>query len=140
MRHPRISIQKLPSGKYVVTDPSYVLNEIDYLEIRSQVLNECASGEIIDHNGDKLIVFETYFGDDIYEDLNGNKYPVDDGMIAAIPLDMCNNEFLKDILENGFGQLIITDAQAVCFNDDGVITIGEISIDTKKEFVYENSI
>lgn len=125
-------VQRLPYGKYIVVDPIYVLSDSDYIDIRVQVFNECASGEVIDHNGDKLIAFETYFGDDVFKDTDGNEYPVDDGLIAAIPLDLCDQGLLKEVIENGFGKVIESSDRILCSNIDGVIVIGEISINTKE--------
>lgn len=82
-------VGELPPGEYYLGDPCYVIRDDgDWKRFLSHLGDgeKDTDGVIIDWNGHKCFVCATNCGDGVYDDQHGNEYPVDAGMIAAIPI------------------------------------------------------
>ena len=100
--------------RYIITDPCYVLTD-----------EQIAEGD--------YYCFSTEFGDGIYWDNNGNRYGVDSGELACIEVDdVTEVDRLNEILELGLAHIFEMDDLLFedCNDDDGVITFGDVVIDT----------
>lgn len=120
----------MKAGKYYVGDLCYVLGD-RWTEVCDLIIvdHNCLDGEFELKDGTKFAIYGTAYGDGFYPDQHGNGYPVDSGSIGCV--------LVKDITE---GHLDITLGNTFDFEEDfetgeedGIIRIGEIEIDTKGE-------
>jgi hypothetical protein len=92
----------LPPGKYFLGDICYVLSKEDYKQLIEKIAwtenkDKCLSHKL-EIDGKRIIFSPTAYGDGMYKDNKGNKYPVDSGIIAIVPYELCKvEEFKKDI-------------------------------------------
>lgn len=127
---------KLKKGLYYVGDPCYifdkswdkVLEETEYFENDNLLFGENFAGGGTTH------------GDGIYFDDSGNKYFVDAGLIACLPVSLLEIDKVYSIedVQKGDGFHIIDfkeDFEAYC--DNGYFEFGHISIDTGYSDDYE---
>lgn len=120
----------MKAGKYYVGDLCYVLGD-RWTEVCDLIIvdHNCLDGEFELKDGTKFAIYGTAYGDGVYPDQHGNEYPVDSGSIGCV--------LVEDITE---GHLDITLGNTFDFEEDfetgeedGIIRIGEIEIDTKGE-------
>lgn len=120
----------LPAGKYYVGDPCYVIQGENYKRWDDFIdhyfeIEGCKNGVYTTWEGKQLFAANTMYGDGVYQDQKQNSYPVDAGMIAAVPFE------LIDMHENvKFGQVIEFNEPFYASRQDGVIYIGNVVIDT----------
>ena len=116
-------------GDYYVGDLCYVLrNEWD--EVCSLTIKEhsCLDGVFTLANGTKFATYGTAYGDGVYVDQKGHKYPVDAGLIGCVAVKDLDANILKDNIR--LGNIIKFDKPFTTNEDQGVIVIGNLSIDT----------
>ena len=116
-------------GDYYVGDLCYVLrNEWD--EVCSLTIKEhsCLDGVFTLANGTKFATYGTAYGDGVYIDQKGHKYPVDAGLIGCVAVKDLDDNILKDNIR--LGNIIKFDKPFTTNEDQGVILIGNLSIDT----------
>lgn len=100
--------------RYIVTDPCYVLTD-----------DQIDAGEFYE--------FDTKYGDGFYYDQSNNRYGVDSGRLACIEVDdITEVDRLNEILELGLAHTFEYDDLLAwdCSEDNGVITFGDVVIDT----------
>lgn len=78
----------LPPDKYFIGDPNYVLKD-PYMYILNVQPDR---GIFTNEGGLTFAKFRTYFGDGIFEDDDGDQYPVDSGCIAVLPMSICDEQ------------------------------------------------
>lgn len=121
----------MPAGTYYIGDCCYVLRE-DQHENFCWVNDFCEqffdaefdedSFEIL---GERVIAFSTKWGDGCYSSNVGFMFPVDAGLIGAVPSSLWKGS------EPPFGCKLVTfDKDFECFNEDGILTFGHVVIDT----------
>ena len=112
-------VHELPAGKYYVGDPCYVIREgwDDYLDAWYK-------GQ--PWRGRPTTAYNTR-GDGRFRDNFGREYPVDAGIIAAVPL-----EHIQDMNRARLDGAVIrfTNPFRCSMNDRGRIKIGDIIINT----------
>ena len=116
-------------GDYYVGDLCYVLrNEWD--EVCSLTIKEhsCLDGVFTLANGTKFATYGTAYGDGVYVDQKGHKYPFDAGLIGCVAVKDLDANILKDNIR--LGNIIKFDKPFTTNEDQGVIVIGNLSIDT----------
>jgi len=92
----------LPAGKYYVGDPCYVIDNAkwdDFLEAWYEPFGgdgNKAAAAVFEFEGHSVFVTDTNTGDGIFEDQHGAVYPVDAGMIAAIPVALVKRKINRD--------------------------------------------
>ncbi len=76
----------MPPGEYYIGDPCYVIEEWD------DFLGPLWASQYtqFEWKGKQCIGFSTAYGDGCYEDDEGNQYPVDAGIIGAVPIELCD--------------------------------------------------
>jgi len=77
--------------------------------------------------------FRTAYGDGTYTDQEGREYGVDSGTIGILPLDkVSDQDKLRTALKYRIVQVLdLPDVnEGDCYEDDGVITLGPIVINT----------
>lgn len=113
----------LPPGKYYIGDPCYVfevswdavLSETDYFTNERQTIK-----------GVPVFGGPTAYGDGVYLGSDGFDYSVDAGLLAAIPV-----ELIEDETGAAFGTVVDAPSGLECANHAGAFTFGPISIDTR---------
>lgn len=117
-------------NKFYIGDPCYVLGDKIYFDIWSKKFN-FNDGYIEVKKNSGFEVHGTYYGDGEYKDEQGNKYPVDSGSLAVIPLEICSK---SKGLNKG---RVVSSSNASLDYKDGLFTIkldnGEVVIDTDLE-------
>ena len=127
----------LQAGTYIVGDPCYsIKSQEDWMSLlESGGLNDNPMPHIMECEiPEKEIGFVasgTAFGDGRYEDQLGNSYPVDSGMIGVVPLSSQSDDAWCPLREIWKAHTIEFDSPfTVAYNEEGVITIGHLKIDT----------
>lgn len=117
-------------NKFYIGDPCYVLGDKIYFDIWSKKFN-FNDGYIEVKKNSGFEVHGTCYGDGEYKDEQGNKYPVDSGSLAVIPLEICSK---PKGLNKG---RVVNSSNASLDYKDGLFTIkldnGEVVIDTDLE-------
>lgn len=120
---------KMPAGKYFVGDPCYVFDDDkawqDFINICEQNFGSSFSGTLNDH---LVVAIGTAYGDGVYEDLTGRAYPVDAGLLGAVPLKLI--EKMGGKIQKNLGYLIEMPEDFYVYDDEGTIHIGDIEINT----------
>lgn len=112
---------KFKAGTYYVGDPCYV-----YDSGWDRILSKTDFFRKIPESHDGLIwAADTAYGDGSYEDTYGRRYLVDAGLIGIVHVALME----RDGAGHG-GHMITFDEPFTCREEDGVITIGHIVIDT----------
>jgi len=142
----KISIEQrtttLPDGDYWIGDPCYVLghmNDVDWRDLLKEtgMLGlEDLEGQTYPRNkqhgvfklgGHLIAVSSTAYGDGCYQDQEFNRYPVDAGMLSAIPMDFIK-EYEGDYdLDLGATHVLVG---AKVKYVKGTISFGDVSIKT----------
>ena len=80
----KIDTVYVPAGKYVIGDPCYTVPDADW----HKLLESCDyfNRPIGISGGFEVLAFPTKYGDGVYRDQVGRKYPVDAGLIGCILL------------------------------------------------------
>jgi hypothetical protein len=95
----------MPAGTYYVGDLCYVLNDewSDFCD-RTIVDGRCLNGEIVLSNGVRVASYQTAYGDGLYNDIDGNKYAVDAGLIGCVKVEDCDISNIRDL-----GHIVVFD-------------------------------
>ena len=117
---------KMKAGTYYVGDPCYVYGEdhkewMNFLEDGVWKVDD----EPFDYNGFTCFSGSTMWGDGCYYGSDGFTYPVDAGMIGAIPVEMADQPRRPDL-----STIVTFKEDFDCYVENGVIVIGHIRIDT----------
>ena len=131
----------LPAGTYYIGDPCYAFNGRwgEFLDSVDSCIAEAFAGPAgipaLDPDApkpsrlprDRAVVFPTTYGDGVYSGSNGVPYPVDAGILAAVPTDMADH-----VPEPGCGSVETFAEDFECRVDSrtGVIQFGHIIIHT----------
>jgi len=131
---------KLPAGVYIIGDPCYYIKSSvwsDFIKKHDYFYN---SGEyIFEEDGIPFSVIQTAYGDGEYFDNSEKRYPVDAGVIAAIPVNfplVIDKDKLQDqiTLYNSI-HLYHFNEDFECSYNNGRIKFGFVEINTA---VYED--
>jgi hypothetical protein len=114
---------ELPAGEYWVGDPCYAVKDQE-LWMRIGASNGWFQESIAATVDDVTYVgVGTAFGDGVYVDQEGREFPVDAGLIGAVPVSAVEGE--------PFGMHRVTFAEPFLVGSEGaVIWIGDVRIDT----------
>ena len=96
---------KFKAGKYFIGDLSYVLPRKDWMKLCEGLFSRGDEDTGFKIRGRDVFVAGTAYGDGEYKDADGNMYSVDTGTLGIAPLELCNQKYIKDIIENGGGQI-----------------------------------
>lgn len=123
----------MPAGTYWIGDLCYVLesdeewDEVLDLTLSEDDALEIAEGEFTFRDGRRFAMYNTKYGDGTYKDQHGFQYGVDSGSIGCIRLEDIRGE-----VSDG-GSIVVFENDFTTRNDDGLIRIGHIRIDTDPE-------
>lgn len=83
---------ELPAGTYYIGDPCYVVADGDdwaaFCTAYDKASPDATESAVITFKGRQCFVSSTNTGDGCYRDNYGDEYPVDAGMLAAVPADL----------------------------------------------------
>jgi hypothetical protein len=123
----KVLAAEMPAGRYYVGDPCYGvptdrwmewLEAADYLDEPKILLAEL--------DGKPVIGVGTAYGDGEYPGSDGNRYPVDAGLIGAVPA-----ELVKEEKPFGMELVIFQEAFEVRYEEEnGTICLGALEIQT----------
>jgi len=120
---------KMPAGTYMVGDPCYSVPNarwMEWLESADYKNNYILMAEL---DGQMVLGFSTAYGDGEYCDQEGNKYPVDAGMIGLVPVDLIEGGPDADL-----GCVVTFTDDFLCTRSDaGLLEFGDIIINTDDE-------
>jgi hypothetical protein len=125
----------MPAGAYYVGDLCYVMHnewkEVCELLFAGRDDHGCNQGVFTLKDGRSFAIFNTCYGDGIYNDNYGNEYPVDAGSIGCI--------LTKDIeytVDNNttLGASVVFHTEFEVSSDGSVLKFGNIKIDTNPRF------
>ena len=129
----------MPAGKYYVGDLCYVMHgewdEVCGLFFKDRTDHGCNEGVFTLKDGRKFASFNTAYGDGEYRDEQGRKYGVDAGLIGCI--QMLDVDLLNPSNLTRGGQVIDFPYEFVVSKSAGVITIGNVRIDTDSDGDYD---
>lgn len=128
----------MKAGTYYVGDLCYVFDDEDWQEICGLMYDTDgnAKDNFINYKGIEMFWANTMYGDGSYSDQYGHEYPVDAGLIGAVRFEDLTSEKSKNIVKEGFGQLIEFGRDFSCSSDSGDIYIGKYIIDTDPKEDY----
>lgn len=121
---------KMKAGTYYIGDPCYVYGDDhkDWLDFLDYGVWKGDSNVPFEYKGYTCFAGDTKYGDGVYEGSDGFHYPVDAGMIGAIPVEMADKPYRSDL-----STIVTFEKDFICEVSNGVICIGHISIDTDPE-------
>jgi hypothetical protein len=120
----------MQAGTYWIGDLCYVLesdeewDEVLDLTLSDDEPSEITEGEFTFKDGRRFAMYNTMYGDGIYLDQHGFQYGVDSGSIGCIRLEDIRGEV------SASGSIVVFENDFTTRNDDGLIRIGHIRIDT----------
>jgi hypothetical protein len=122
----------MKAGEYYVGDLCYVLadrwDEVCDLTIKDHT---CLEGEFELSDGTKFAMYGTAWGDGVYQDQEGNPYPVDSGTIGCVLWSEIDPGKEDDAMRLGILTYMYEEFETGAEN--GVIRFGEVEIDTNSE-------
>lgn len=118
----------LPAGEYYIGDPCYLFDKSwnDILGVTDMFEND-----ISNYHGHRFFVGNTAYGDGVYFDDKGRKYPIDSGLIGILSVSMIDidNHIKKEEISE-FGNLVVFENDFGCTIDNGYFLFGNIVIKT----------
>jgi len=132
--HCTYSTVSVKAGIYFLGDPCYAVPG----DLWSELLLSCGSfleypvGEVTSQRGEFEVLSFGTGGDGVFSDTLGCTYPVDSGMIGLTPgeLAQCGNNTLDWPPRMDLGRFVSFADDFTCSVEDGVLTFGDIVIDT----------
>jgi hypothetical protein len=120
------------AGEYYIGDLCYVIEEWD--DFCSVILDgdNVHDGEMTMPDGRKFASYGTAHGDGVYEDQFGHEYCVDAGLIGCILVSDITRKDYDDLTR--LGRIKVFDRDFITGSERGVITFGNIRIDTDPEY------
>jgi hypothetical protein len=130
----------LPAGKYYVGDLCYVMHD-KWNEVCDLTLTAghgmCLEGEFVLKDGGIIFAMHsTKWGDGEYMDNTGRRYPVDAGLIGCI---LVSNISESELVNLECGNVIDFTESFRTYNNDGIIHIGDVLINTDLDESYYDS-
>lgn len=117
---------KLAAGSYYIGDLCYVLgNRWDEFCALTIDGNQVKDGAFTMADGTQFVSFGTAYGDGVYQDQEGNEYPVDAGLIGCVLADKVDSDAKLDL-----GKVHTFQNDVWADSDGKVLTFGHVSIDT----------
>ena len=126
----------LKSGDYYVGDLCYVLHaewdEVCELLFANRNDGGCNEGVFNLKDGRTFAIFNTAYGDGVYQDNFGAEYMVDAGSIGCIKLSDIDRDHVDNFITGG--QIVGFDNDFEVDTDGALLTFGHIRIDTDPQF------
>jgi hypothetical protein len=126
----------MKAGKYWVGDLCYVLKD-RWSEVCELIIvnSKCLDGIFTLKDGTEFAIFSTAYGDGEYPDQFGHHYGVDSGSIGCVLHSKIHHSLHAEAERLGHTFEIKEDFEVG--EEDGIIQIGDIQIDTLDENVFD---
>jgi hypothetical protein len=126
----------MPAGTYYIGDLCYVMHD-RWDEFCSLT---CSGSRVLDGefnlaDGTRFATYTTRWGDGNYFDETGKSYDVDAGLIGCVRVE--DIDFTDPANSIVGGRVVEFVRDFTTFSSGGVISIGNVSIDTDPEYVEE---
>ena len=122
----------LPAASYYIGDLCYVMHaewrEVCELLFADRTDGGCNEGVFNLKDGRTFVIFNTAFGDGIYQDQVGHDFMVDSGSIGCIKFSDINLDNKDNFLTGGY--VVSFDNDFEVDTDGALLTFGHIRIDT----------
>jgi len=116
----------MPAGSYYLGDPCYVVPDKDWSKF-CDIFFENLDEPFKFSKGKTFLAFGTAYGDGVYTDNEGRKYPVDAGIIGLVPV----GSVPKPVVNIHWPTHVIDFAEPFeCENEAGKMTFGHLVINT----------
>lgn len=126
----------MPAGDYYVGDLCYVLHaewdEVCELLFEGRTDHGCNEGVFNLKDGRAFAIFNTAYGDGVYEDNFGAPYMVDAGSIGCVKLSDIDQNHQDNFLTGG--HIVGFDNDFEVDSDGALMTFGHIRIDTDPSY------
>ena len=125
----------MTAGEYYVGDLCYVMSDEEWEEVcRLTIVGQkCISGEFTMADGRRFAMYNTRWGDGIYQDKSYKKYSVDSGTIGCIKVEDIKYDKYGERLDT-LGNIYKFDSDFVSSVNEGLIQFGRVLIDTDPEY------
>lgn len=119
---------RVPAGEYYLGDPCYAVPDEHWMAL----LESCdyfndPVGKVAGH---EVLAFHTAHGDGTYQDDDGNKYPVDAGLIGLVPVGLTDETTRGEMERAGCSRLVTFSRPVLCRQNNGLLVFGPIEIET----------
>lgn len=124
----------MPAGEYIVGDPCYAVpgeRWMEWLEAADYQSEDSRRFMLAELDGHPIAAVGTAHGDGCYDGSDGNRYPVDAGIIGLVPTSLPGA--IEEQAKYTDRSPVVTferDFQCSYEDDEGVITLGHIKITT----------
>ena len=119
----------IPAGEYFVGDPCYGVPNERWMEwLEAAAYKDADTYLVADLDGRTVVGVQTKYGDGEYYDEQGRVYPVDAGLIGAVPVELYEPSATEPEPFGMHRVSFATDFEVA--RVDGVIVIGPIKVDT----------
>lgn len=120
----------LPAGKYVISDYSLVLGLYDLGKVESA--REGKNCKVV-NRGYEIVILETATSDSCRATSHSFSFRVEEQNISAVPYDLCDEDILYHLNEDGLCLVLETGVELVCKSENGILSFGSLVIDTNEE-------
>lgn len=126
-------------GAYWIGDLCYVMDNKEWDQVCELIIkkDEVLDGEFILPDGRVFAIYSTMWGDGLYRDQKGNRYPVDSGSIGCIKFDDIQPSKREYSSSNGHIQTFIYKFHTSGGRGDpdwnGVIRFGDVMVNTNSD-------
>ena len=130
----------MPAGRYYIGDLCYVMTDKEWDEFCKLTIvdNDCIQGEFTFEDGRRFATYGTKWGDGVYRSNINSKHSVDSGTIGCMRLNEINIEKLNEEEMEDFGAIVTFDSDFRTGENDGLITFGQVIINTDPDEYYED--
>lgn len=120
----------LPSGVYYVGDLCYVMTESEWEYVISMSDRYGFNGIYCFPDGRHFTIYNTVYGDGIYNSNIGKKFYVDSGTIGCMLINNITSNKWKDIINRKLGSRVKFNETFTTSNKNGIIRFENININT----------
>lgn len=125
-------MEKIPAGKYYIGDPCYVIAEEKWMDFLNKGFwpAEEKGRAVFEFEGKTCFAHHTAYGDGVYFDNKGEQFPVDAGIIGAIPFELCDRVYAGEVEARHLGIIVDLENETSVEYDEGTFHIGDREIPT----------
>lgn len=127
----------MESGKYFVGDLCYVMSDSEWEQVVEQVIdgNQVLEGEFELADGRRFAMYNTKYGDGLYQSSIGSEHSVDSGSIGCFKLEDITANKYPDI--ERLGAIVDFPMPFGTGTDGSTLQFGGVFIDTSEDSEYE---
>lgn len=120
----------MPPGDYWLGDPCYFVPNDDWMTWLHAADYENQNNLFAYLHAYPVLGFHTKYGDGEYRGTDGFRYGVDAGLIGLTPVALNDDPYKSYGPDAKLGTKVHFDKPTLCENEDGLMTFGDLVIDT----------